>query len=326
MAARSLRPETAHDLAHALEAKGETDEAIARVPGPGAAAAEGWCRTSFAWAWRCKDRGRSQEAKAVLDAAIAASRAEIERKPDQPRPTSPRQRPDRPGEAGRGDRRVPRGVRLKPDAARAHNNLGIALSDQGKLDEAIAEYREALRLKPDYAEAHNNLGIALSDQGKLDEAIAEYREAMRLKPDYAEAHNNLGARPEEQGKLDEAIAEYREALRLKPDDCRGPQQPGAWAQVCSAKRPHADTTKRWCTPARPSSSRRRTRSNFNTLLAEYAGLGRIAGRSERSMELERAGTPRLGLRRPWRPGRKATRTRPANGLTWRSCATKEKAS
>ena len=29
MAARSLRPETAHGLAHALEAKGETDQAIA---------------------------------------------------------------------------------------------------------------------------------------------------------------------------------------------------------------------------------------------------------------------------------------------------------
>ena len=43
--------------------------------------------------------------------------------------------------------------------------------------------REAIRLKPDYAEAHNNLGIALTDQGKLDEAVAEYREAIRLKPD-----------------------------------------------------------------------------------------------------------------------------------------------
>ena len=34
----------------------------------------------------------------------------------------------------------------------AHHNLGVALKDQGKLDEAIAEYREAIRLKPDYAE------------------------------------------------------------------------------------------------------------------------------------------------------------------------------
>ena len=56
--------------------------------------------------------------------------------------------------------------------------------------EAVAQYQEALRLKPDYAEAHNNLGIALQDQGQLAEAVAQYQEALRLKPDYAEAHWN----------------------------------------------------------------------------------------------------------------------------------------
>ena len=47
-------------------------------------------------------------------------------------------------------------------------------------------------MKPDYAEAHNNLGNAFKEQGKLDEAVACYRRALELKPDYAEAHNNLG--------------------------------------------------------------------------------------------------------------------------------------
>ena len=53
----------------------------------------------------------------------------------------------------------------------AHNNLGVALADQGRLEEAISQYREAIRLKDDNSEAHNNLGIALAAQGKLDEAI-----------------------------------------------------------------------------------------------------------------------------------------------------------
>ena len=48
---------------------------------------------------------------------------------------------------------------------RRTNNLGNALRDQGKLEEAIASYRQALRLKPDYAEAYNNLGIALRIRG-----------------------------------------------------------------------------------------------------------------------------------------------------------------
>ena len=93
----------------------------------------------------------------------------------------------------------------------------MPLKDQGKLEEAIACYRRALELKPDYAKAHNNLGNALKDQGKLDEAVACYRRALELKPDYAEAHNNLGNALKDQGKLEEAVACYRRALELKPD-------------------------------------------------------------------------------------------------------------
>ena len=53
-------------------------------------------------------------------------------------------------------------------------------------------YRQAIRLKPDYAEAHSNLGNALRAMGQLDEAIAAYRQAIRLQPDLADAHVNLG--------------------------------------------------------------------------------------------------------------------------------------
>ena len=51
----------------------------------------------------------------------------------------------------------------------------------------MASLRQAIRLKPDYAEAHNNLGNALQEQGKLEEAVASLQHAVRLKPDYAEA-------------------------------------------------------------------------------------------------------------------------------------------
>jgi tetratricopeptide (TPR) repeat protein len=108
-------------------------------------------------------------------------------------------------------------LRIKPDFIRAHNNLGLVLAGQGKTQEAVAHYTEALRIKPDYAEAHNNLGVALAGQGKTQEAVAHYAEALRIKPDYAEAHNNLGNALGRQGKTQEAIAHYAEALRIKPD-------------------------------------------------------------------------------------------------------------
>jgi tetratricopeptide (TPR) repeat protein len=108
-------------------------------------------------------------------------------------------------------------IRIKPDYAEAHNALGTALRDTRKADNAMAEYREAIRLRPDFAEAHYNLGCALSDKGRTDEAITEYREAIRLKPDYAEAHCNLGIALRDRGQLDDAIAEYRQAIRHKKD-------------------------------------------------------------------------------------------------------------
>ena len=64
----------------------------------------------------------------------------------------------------------------------AWNNKGIALDSQGKYDEAIKAYDEAIRLDPNYADAWNNKGIALDDQGKYDEAIKAYDEAIRLDP------------------------------------------------------------------------------------------------------------------------------------------------
>ena len=42
-----------------------------------------------------------------------------------------------------------------------HSNKGVSLASLGLIDEAIAEYREALRINPGYAEAHNNLGVTL---------------------------------------------------------------------------------------------------------------------------------------------------------------------
>ena len=52
-----------------------------------------------------------------------------------------------------------------PDQARLRRGArrsGERLAQAGRLPEAIAHYEQALRIKPDYAEAHNNLGIALA--------------------------------------------------------------------------------------------------------------------------------------------------------------------
>jgi len=106
---------------------------------------------------------------------------------------------------------------LKSDFGEAQNNLGTALQKQGRLDEAVASYRQALLLTPEDADAHRNLGNALQHQEKFDEAVASYLTAISLKPNHPETHSNLGTVFHQLGKFEEAVSSYRQALLLKPD-------------------------------------------------------------------------------------------------------------
>jgi tetratricopeptide (TPR) repeat protein len=123
-------------------------------------------------------------------------------------------------ERGRLDEAVAsyrRAVKIKPDLAEAHCNLGIALSDLGRLEEAVASCRRALVIDPDFAGTHYNLGNNLKDLGRLDEAVASYRRAVAIKPDYTKAYSNLGIVLKDLGRLDEAVASFRRALAIQPD-------------------------------------------------------------------------------------------------------------
>jgi tetratricopeptide (TPR) repeat protein len=97
----------------------------------------------------------------------------------------------------------------------AHYKRGTALSAQRKVDEAIAELREAIRIEPENREAHRSLGDALASQGKVDEATAEYGAASRPKPDPPD-HIKHGRAAYEKKDYDKAIAEYDEAIRIDP--------------------------------------------------------------------------------------------------------------
>jgi tetratricopeptide (TPR) repeat protein len=106
---------------------------------------------------------------------------------------------------------------LDPKYALAHYNLGLALEGKDRLDDAIAQYKKALDIDPKYATAHNNLGVALAIKGRLNDAIAKFKQAVALDPKFAEAHINLGNALKGKGRLDDAIAHYKEAISLKKD-------------------------------------------------------------------------------------------------------------
>jgi tetratricopeptide (TPR) repeat protein len=118
-------------------------------------------------------------------------------------------------------------------------NLGLALQNLGKLNEAIAEYDKAIQiyqplvesgsaeLASDLVNAYGNKGIALRNLGRLDEAIAEFDKATEIrKPlveagrielanDLAKDYLNKGNVFINLGKLDEAIVEYDKAIQIR---------------------------------------------------------------------------------------------------------------
>jgi len=192
-AARAIRPETAHALAHALKSRGDSDRAVAVFrnlkrlrPGNSRHLA---CLVSA-----LEEKGLAQEATEVIKTSLAPGRMDLYSGQEF--------------------------IRLRPDDAVAHFSLGTVLAGAGMLDKAIAEYRTAIRLKPDDAESHFGLGKALSSQGKLDEAIAEFRTVIRLKPDAVVAHIRLGIALEQKGDYAGGLEMYRkghELGRLMPD-------------------------------------------------------------------------------------------------------------
>ena len=77
---------------------------------------------------------------------------------------------------------------LNVDEYEAHLSLGTSLGNQGRVDEALRHFTDAVRLRPQSDAAHYGLGLALARSRRLDEAAREFAEAVRLNPANQAAH------------------------------------------------------------------------------------------------------------------------------------------
>jgi tetratricopeptide (TPR) repeat protein len=168
-------------------------------------------------------------------------------------------------------------LRSRPDYAEAHNNLGAALLGQaGRVGEAIGHLEQALRIKPDYAEAHCGFGIALEHAGRVQDAMRHYEQALRLKPNYAEAHYNLGVALLQLGRLQEAMGHWEQALRDKPDYPEA-QNNLAWLLATIAPAEGGDPARAVTLAQRACElANNRVAAYFDTLAAAYAAVGRFS--------------------------------------------------
>jgi tetratricopeptide (TPR) repeat protein len=115
-------------------------------------------------------------------------------------------------------------LKLDDDFAEAHNAIAVLLHlSFDKKDEAEKHYRRALEIRPSFSEAKVNLGNLYLDQGRLDEAIDLYQQALNdmLYATPYIAETNLGWAYFKKGNTPQAIAHLRAAVTTNPEFCLG---------------------------------------------------------------------------------------------------------
>lgn len=200
MAARAIRPETAHKLAHLLRDAGELDEAVVIFKQLSRLRPKE-VRHVMCLARILNQAGRRAEASALLDTRVA----DLLQKDEL----------------------------LRNDAGH-QLQLGTALRMQGKLDEAIIALKESVRIKPDGSAAYTELGQALAAHEDPNAAIAAFRKSIELKPTPPQsAYASLGTLLTREGRIDEALAVRRQHIQLVPNGTN-PQNGLGWI-LCDYK-------------------------------------------------------------------------------------------
>src|ERR1700734_1962875 len=86
----------------------------------------------------------------------------------------------------------------------------------GDLEGAVTEYRQFLKLHPDAAAIHSNLGAALVGLGRFEEALPEYKTALKQSPKLASARLNLALAYYKMGRIDDAVTELEKVYVEEP--------------------------------------------------------------------------------------------------------------
>ena len=103
------------------------------------------------------------------------------------------------------------------DTAQRKLEEGMALEQEGQLDEAMKRYDEAIALQPDLARAHFNRGTVLLDRGEAQPALDAFAIALSFKPDSVGTLYNIGNAHLILDKVEDGVIAFRQAIELKPE-------------------------------------------------------------------------------------------------------------
>ncbi|MGB9148374.1 MAG: tetratricopeptide repeat protein [Acidobacteriaceae bacterium] len=107
---------------------------------------------------------------------------------------------------------------IDPKLVIAWTSWGSVLDDEKRYDEAIAKFQKAIEIDRNYVVPWYNWGTTLTHENRYDEALTKYQKAVIIDPNYADAWNGLGNTLYAEKKYGEAIAKYQKATEVDPDD------------------------------------------------------------------------------------------------------------
>jgi predicted Zn-dependent protease len=89
-----------------------------------------------------------------------------------------------------------------------------ALRKEGKYQQALSEYNEALKVSKDMAKPHHGIGLVYHVQRKYSQAIEEYKKALKVDPDYVFAYNDMGITYISAGRHNDAVPPLKKAIEI----------------------------------------------------------------------------------------------------------------
>ncbi len=111
-------------------------------------------------------------------------------------------------------------IRLAPDSADCHRELGRSLAAQQKLDEAVSSFQKCLLLDPDDQVAHLAMAVALKDLKRYNEAEAEARRVLELNPNHEKAQTLLADILVADSRATQAVEILKKLAEAWPDDLK----------------------------------------------------------------------------------------------------------
>ena len=101
-------------------------------------------------------------------------------------------------------------------SAQDYYNQAKLAAQQGRTDQAIRHYQDAIRVKPDYGQALTGLGALLLMQKRVDEAERLFEKALSIDPNHATAQINLAMIERSRGDVDSALGRLRNVVARNP--------------------------------------------------------------------------------------------------------------